>query len=261
MYFLVIGIIMLVVIMGVLSLIHHSNDKEKQAFQIAHEYLSRHYEQEMLYLRTRHFSGIVGPELHRVYSSPTNNLDIIFEVIVPPDFNIPEPRSHKFWTHSQDDNDYEVVIRSDSYYLRHFEWLVADFFEEEANKTWDGYVNVRVSYSNHPPFAFSVPPGFNDILTLEEMVLFAKPLENRDSLTGYFHLYVDIDKMLGEKKAEAEKIFEFFQAVREIGYEPWHIILQYNRPRTMKDISGKLIINFSNWLDLTNANQVLEQIE
>ena len=226
------------------------NAKKMQAVQIAKDYLSRQYEQEMQYMSVRYSSGLVGPELYRVYFSPINNPDLVVEVRVFADLSITEPRSYRHQEH--DSGNYITRdSRQDNYYIVLFQWLAAEYYSNDVKNIWGDNTIIDTSTNNlHGGGSFNMPHGLNDNMSFSEMV----------ELGATFLLKINIDLMLDDKQKESERMLEFIKIVQDSGYKPSSIFFNYRKPKTMNDISGILSVIFLDWEEITTVEQVLAVI-
>lgn len=213
---------------------------EKKAIQVAQGYLLQKYEQEMQYLSIR-FSWI-DPALYHVYFSPIDNPDLVFEVIVQQDIRLKESSSR---------GKYDFM--PDNYNIAYFEFKMEQVFLNDVNRIWADHAVIRALYPNPALYAFGIPHGFNEKMTLKEMAI----------LFDDYLFIVSLDTILDNesKTREASRIFDFIQTVQEDGYKPNTIAFWYNFPKGMRTKSGRIKVDFDNWQDISTVHQVLEQMK
>ena len=188
--FWLICIITFVIIAGFISFMVYRN----KLIQTAREYLQGEYSREMQYRKVR-YNWIVDPAQHHVYFSPAENPEIVFSVKVSHDFSINEPREG---------------FKPDNYYMKYFEWLMADYFRDDVVEIFGNEAEISVLYHNQATVSFKMAHGLHDRLSLEEM----------EALIDKYWLIIDTGSN------ETEKTNEFTQIVRESGYTPERIIFQ-----------------------------------
>ena len=234
--FKVVGIIIVIIAIGTIGFNIY---KEKEAIQIAQEYLLEKYEQEMSYLSV--WFSWVDPSLYHVYFFPQNNSELIFEVMVSNDLKEPEERINSYGQHFSPDN----------YYLRYFEWLLAQQFNNSIKKAWGNNAYAQVRVPNHALYSFTVPAELSDELALDEMV----------ALVDDYLILIDTSQELNEanKLHEAEKILIVIQSVQQSGYEPENLVFWYNT--LSSDRNKHISLGFTDWASVFSTKPVLERIE
>jgi len=183
----------------------------------------------------------IDPALYHVYFSPSNNSDIVFEVMVQKNISLRTPTS---------DNKYIYV--PDNYYIAYFEFELGEFFKNDVNKIWGDDANTRVLFPNPAMYAFGIPHGLNDQQSLEDM---AALLETY-SLVVTLNLDLNTDTQTNE----AEKIFKFIKIVQGSDYAPNRISFWYKSSKTTESKNGQINIVFDDWMDISTVSQILEQL-
>lgn len=164
------------------------NNMDK-AEMVATEYLQNKYSQEMQCVRGK-VSCIVDPVLYHIYFSPTNNPEMIFEVVLDTDFVLK--------------NDSEHSISADNYLLKMFEMAVRENVEPEIKAAWGDEAKVSIMY-NSGLYGFKVPDGLSEYSSEEEL---------QNGIPHDVVVYID-KEMSDEGTDEYLKIFELLETFKQ----------------------------------------------
>ncbi|MDR0380405.1 MAG: hypothetical protein LBH86_00200 [Oscillospiraceae bacterium] len=238
--FLIIGIIILVIVGTTIAVKFYLSAKEQKAIQIAQEYLVQKYEQEMRYESVRY--SWIDPAIYHVHFSLVSNPDMAIEVMVQDDLSLREPRSS---------GDYDYM--PDNYYIACFEFEMGKYFRPDTKRIWGEGARTHAMFFDPALYAFGVPHGLNNRLTLEDMA----------ALVDDYHLVVrpNVDFEDELKMSEADKILDFIQTVQGGLFKPSRISFLYNIPETKNNKDGLISIGFDDWIDINMVEQVMRRIE
>ena len=232
---LIIGIIVFVIVVIVIAQVVDFRDKERQAVQIAQEYLNEKYEQEMEYKDIR--KAPIEPGVYHITFSPAKNPEVEFEVTIPNNLIIPE-RVRDFG---------QSNLSADNYYNKYFEYQMEKYLVADVNRLWGDTASIRVTVMDIDGY-FDIPSELNDTMSIEKMESY---------ITNYW-IVIRVDNMpLDNKSLEvlANKIFDFIQIINNEGFTP-EGVGYYN----ISEAENKYT-EFSNLGQIETAAQVLEQLE
>ena len=222
---------------------------EKKAIDIAKEYLAENYQQEMKYLSIR--IPIVEPMIYHVYFSPVDIPDLIFEVQVYPNFELPETRPVP--------NKPDLYFSPDNYYLTLFKYNVNMPLKKFTKEIWEAGVSVGSSTSD----------GSNSLITpyvfREQM-----PVKEMEKYIDYFFM-ISIDKILNDssKTEESQKMLKVIEFIKDNGSTPKTILFWYKTGKKERDKRSvidtenwtKFYIKFEDWSEITTIEQIIDEID
>ncbi|KJR97694.1 MAG: hypothetical protein VR68_12305 [Peptococcaceae bacterium BRH_c4a] len=235
--FIIIGIVVAVAVVGIISVKLYLSSKENKAIELAQEYLSQKYDEEMNYESIR-FSWI-DPSLYHVSFSPANNPELVFEVLVQQDLTIQGGIREFGQSNSSADN----------YCIKYFEYLMEEFLSDDAKRLWGDDVKVTVLQINSGLYSFSVPPELNNTMSLNEM----------EALLKNYWIYIKTSEMkLDDQSLEesANRIFEFIQVIKNNGFMPETIDFWY--PTTEDETTDVALRNLN---EIDTVDQVMGQLK
>lgn len=226
---------------GILSAKGYLSSKEKEAIQIAQEYLEHKYEQEMEYQDVR-FSW-VDPSLYHVYFYAQNNPTLTFEVMISNDLVFPEERINIYGNHYSPDN----------YYLAYFEQQLTNYIKDSVNALWGDDASASVSVSNPALYSFEFSAELNDQISLNDM----------EALIEEYLVRINTEEYLNEDNilSESTKVLMLIQFLKESGYKPDALVFRYVAPKTFQNSYGLNIISIDDWKDTTTVEEIVEKLK
>ena len=212
--------------------------------EVAQDYVSQSFSQEMQYIRTVRPAPIADGTRHKSYFFPKDNPELVFYVEVT-------PRT--------------LSIAGDSYYSAYFQLQMRDFFAADLAEVWgtDAILDVLVFSSNRVDLR--TPANFDRKQpiagTLEEMA----SVFHEDAFNRYgFDFNIHVSRTIGsdaDKMSEANSILKFIEIMQDSSFAPSSLRLHYNKPRAgildrvFSDTQIEILIR--NWQNITSADEVL----
>lgn len=182
--------------------------RENRAVKMAKEYLKEKYSQPMIYEGVRY--PVVDPAVYHVYFSPSDNREIIFEVLVQADLSIA--------TTSRE--NHKIVPQSaDNYYPQFFGYALMKYLSPDVRKVFGENADINVVTSSGT-YGHYVPEGLNDKLSLDEM----------ENIYDKYRIYILIDEIYPDEEALrklSEETWEFICMLKEKDYIPVEFGVQY----------------------------------
>ena len=182
--------------------------RENRAVKMAKEYLKEKYSQPMIYKGVR-FS-VVDTSVYHVYFSPSDNREIIFEVIIQADLSIASTRQ---------DNHKIVPQSADNYYIQFFKNALMKYLSSDVRKVFGENADINVVTSSGS-YGYYIPEGLNDKLSLDEM----------ENIYDKYRIYILIDEIYPDEEALrklSEETWEFICMLKEKDYIPVEFGVQY----------------------------------
>lgn len=230
-------VVVAVALVGIISVKLYLSSLENKAIELAQEYLSQKYDEEMNYESMR-FSWI-DPSLYHVRFSPANNPELVFEVLVQQDLTI-QGGIREFGQSSSS---------ADNYYIKYFEYLMEEYLSDYAKRLWGNEVKVTVLQMNSGLYSFFVPLELNNNVSLKDM----------EVLLNNYWIYIRTDKAIMDEQSlvdTSNRIFEFIQIIKNNNFTPETI--SYKFPPS-ENTTYSLI--FDNWSEINTVDQVMEQLK
>lgn len=186
----VVGAIVLTVVAVLVIVMYPTfpNNMDK-AQKVATEYLQNKYSQEMQCVQSR-VSCFVDPVLYHIYFSPSNNPEMVFDVVLGVDFALK--------------NDFEHNISADNYLLKMFEKSVRETVEPEVKAVWGDDARVSIMY-NSGLYGFKIPDGLSEYSSDEEL---------QNGIPHDVVIYID-KEISGEDADEYSKIFGLLETFKQ----------------------------------------------
>lgn len=154
-----------------------------RAVETAERYLRQEYNQEMQF---KDVDWFLDPGIFYVSFSPSNDPEIVFQVLVHGGLRVDEPTE---------------ATRADNYYIAWFEHNLENYFDEEVKRLWGDSAEVLVTVNNPAEVCFWIDKEINDTL----------PLPDVAALFGDYHICVRAENVL----EDAETMFNFVQFVKQ----------------------------------------------
>ncbi len=196
------------------------------AIQRAKEYVAEKYDFASVYLRTRY--SWIEPSIYYVsFTAEVDGVQLIYFVMVQDDLSISPERSF--------DGDY---YEADNYIYRKFE-LDAEAYYARTRKSFKNVKNYQVTAFNTALYAYATPLEARQDTSLENLLRVMN-----------YNMFVTIDKA-EDKKAEAEIIFEVFQELKELQFNPKSIYISYGDSDTT--------VCFSEW-QAAGTNEIYSKL-
>lgn len=172
------------------------------AIKRAKEYVTEKYDFDSIYLKTRY--SWIDPSIYHVsFKAEVDGVQLIYFVMVQDDLSISPERSF-------DDDYYEA----DNYFYRKFE-LDAEAYYAKTRKSFMNVKNYQVAAFNTALYAYATPLEARQDTSLENLLKVMN-----------YNMFVTIEKA-EDIKAEAEIIFEVFQELKELQFNPRTIYISY----------------------------------
>ena len=245
-----VSILAVVVVIGTITIKYNSSVKERNAVQIAKEYLAQKYKQKMIYESVR--LPQVDPVLYYV-SFTSENTGIKFNVHVSPRLlKFPEEKTNTnfLW------DDY-----LSSFFCRKTEETVLP----EIKEIWDDNANMRVNLQ--PSNAYPDKKNSSDInehMTEREV----EPFYN-------YRFYVTTNRVLNSESRteEAMRILNLFQAIHNLDYNPVEILVWYQTGTIERGKEIEKYINFvsgsipsqpeklETWLEIVDIEDIIRVMD
>lgn len=181
--------------------------RENRAVKMAKEYLKEKYSQPMIYEGVRY--PVVDPAVYHVYFSPSDNREIIFEVLVQTDLSMD----------STCKIDNENVQSADNYYIQFFRYALMNDLSPDVRKVFGENADVNVVTSS-AFYVYCMPEKLNDKLSLDEM----------ENIYDKYRIYILIDEIYPDEEALrklSEETWEFICMLKEKDYIPVEFGVQY----------------------------------
>ena len=231
------GIIVAIIATGALAIKVYFISREYRVVKIAQEYLAQKYNQEMQYMDIFHQYWFY-PQFYQIRFTSTTTPIIVFTVSVSENLEISD--NLRLFEQSQQS--------ADNYYIKCFEYYMDDYLLPDVKQLWGDEATVAViDINNSYGASFSISPMLSNEMTVWEM----------ERLISSYHIYIGTsNKLIDESlEADAEQIFEFFQIIKNDGFDPTSFFFKF--PVTETETQS---VEFEDWQEIVTVNQVIEQL-